>query len=1824
MITTLLQKLENSLTTKNVLCILFVFLGLFNAEKVHSQVALYQLEQLPYNSGTTYSTVAPPTAFAQLPNTRTNLEPTTTTQDDKIYTVALPFAFNFNGVTYAAGTNVSVSTNGFMYFGTASGTPATEYNPISTTNTYAGAISPYGRNMTLLLPVATTTGLPQISHLTINTTPNRIFKIEWSLRRKNGATNDTSTNMTFQVWLYETSNRIEFHYNVYNPQTGTGAALTGQVGLRGASNTDYINLSHSPDTANWPTQPSTMTVGSQIIGGASSNTASVFTRGGAAGANAQIITTANRVIRFTPVTCFSPTGLNITAGSITSSTATLNWTAASPAPANGYDYYVTTSAVAPNAGTTPTGSVGAGVLTAGLTGLTPGALQYVYVRSKCSGVDISSWSTVLTFTTLCNAVNVPYYQPFDTGVGTNAVAPYHTNLPTCTTQQNAGLGNPWVTSNQDLYYTNASMDGNILMYNGQNPGNANPANVWFYTEGINLVAGTTYAVNYLYGGTSIPSSVQNKMRVAYGNYPNAANMTVILDDHPDIKSSSFNNIVTFTAPSTGVFYFGFQAYSNPNNGQLYVDDIQIYVSNCLQPTTVSVSSISATTAFLSWVAPTPAPGSGYAYYVSTSSTPPTNSTVPTGFTATGVNSVTLSGLTGSTTYYFWVRGNCGFGEFGEWVALDNAGNGYFTTLVPPPSYCTPSGNTFPQDPNGITNVLMGSINNTTGIEPNNYGNYTNLVTNVAQGATVPCNITYATGFTYDTNIWVDWNGDGDFADLGELVYTGVSTNAVPTTLNASFVVPIAQPLGPVRLRIGGIDFGPFSDPCRNGNYQAFEDYTINVIVPPPAIGINLATSTQCASTNSPLITLTTPIANFNTYSWSPSSGVSGDAVLGWTISSNTTTTYILTGTQTVAPFSTNTVSFNYVANQLPTPITINTPSGTELCPGTPLPLVATGGIVSGITILEEGFNSGATGWTTTNTSTGGSNPAAPAWTIRPTGYNPGGSSGISSVVSNDNSSFYISNADAQGSGGNTNVELISPVFSLAGYTSAALSFYHYIKFFQPTNNPFARVLISTDGGATYPTTLQQWLGTTVGQVAPTGATPTSFANTVIDLTAYAGQTNLRIKFAYHDVWGYIWAIDNFRISGSASSSVTWTPTTGLFTDPAGTVAYTGTGVATVYANPAVATTYTASASTPSPICSTLTTVAVTIASINGGMASSNQTVCDGVASDLTLSGYTGTITGWQSADNLAFTVGLTNIPASASATLTSAQMGIISTTKYFRAVLTNGSCTNYSTVVTISLVSTSYIAGAWNNGVPDATKTAIFEDDYSSTGDLSACSVIINNGDVVFNSGHTLTVQNAVNNIGGTLTFNDDSSLVQINDVANSGDITYTRITPPVRLYDFTYWSSPVSPQTLVNLSPNTLSDKYYSFNPITDSWQVLSSASLMDPAKGYIIRAPQNYSDTVPSAYTGNFVGVPNNGTIPTNISVGASTVNLIGNPYPSAINADLFLSDPANDAFIGGTIYLWTHNSNLDAFYQYSVADFALYTYSGGIGTGTAAPGINNTVPNGKIAAGQGFMIHGTTAGTNPVYFRNSMRVAGNNNQFFRLGSEDRNSNSIFNLEKHRVWLEVSDNQDAYKQILVGYIQNATNGLDRGYDGEVFETGNQVFLYTKVDNTRLGIQGRTLPFDVNDIVPLGFKSTTTGNYHFRLSDFDGLFDEQDVYIEDTYLNVIHDLKAGDYSFTTMAGTFEDRFVLRYTNSTLGNSSLNFNDDSVFIYKDNKDIIIDASNVMIDSVTIYDVRGSQLYSKSKINATDYVVSNLSSSEQVLIVTVTSLDGKKVTKKIVY
>lgn len=1759
------------------------------------------------------------------------LSSTATATDDAIFPLALPFGFTFNGTAYASGANMNVSMNGFVTFG-ATAPSLTNYTPISGSEAYAGAISVYGRDLDLIAPSTTI----NVSYIVTGSAPNRILKIEWFVRRSSGATTGIDTNtFPFQLWLYETTNVIEMHYQTFAPSSAT--ATTGQVGLRGTTNADYKNLVYTT-VADWP---------ATLMSGGAANTDAVRL----SKTPGQIAAGSVRSIRWTPDPCPSPSAVSVSNIAIT--TADVTFTAPSVAPSNGYVYEVRTSGAA---GSGATGLVQSGPTPSNpftLSSLVGGTTYTVYVRSYCGGATYGSWVSSGSFTTLCAGV-FPYYEGFDPFSGGFTVP----NLPLCTSRQNAGTGNNWVTTNP----VGAGYFDEHLIYNFHP---TNPANAWFYTSGVNLIAGNEYRISYTYGGSSQFTFITNKMEVKYGTAPNATAMVIPIDNHPVIKTSPFTNVVNFTAPSTGTFYFGFHAYSDANNGEIYLDDIEVVDSSCKKPTALTAppALISFNSALVTWTAPSPAPGSGYTYYLSTTNPVKTagsfvigntytittlgttsytaigasSNTVGVTFVATGVGTGTgtateqlanntagtgtvgagstvlnLNGLSPLTTYYVWVRGNCSAGDYSQWSSYVS-----FTTLAAPPTYCLPSGAGNSQDPNGITNVTMGTINNTTGIEPNNYGDYSSLSTNTPQGAVVPVSITFKTGFTYDTNIWVDWNNDGDFVDAGESVYTGTSGSAVPSTLNASFTVPLAQPIGSRRLRIGSIDDPIFTGgaltPCRVGAYQAFEDYTINVVVAPPTLTISSNTSTQCAGTASPLVTITAGLADYQTFSWSPSGGVSGTPATGFTFTNTSTTTYTLTANQTSGAYSTNSASFVYVANDVPTPITIATPSGTVSCPsGNGIPLTASGGVVSNITIFNEDFNSGLGAWTTTNTSSGGANTAAPAWTPRPNGS----AVSFATLNSNDNSQFVVSNSDAQGgfpSPSVTRTTLVSPAISLVGYQSASLSFYHYLNWIASSDIATVDVSNSASG---------PW--TTLTAYTSDQGAASAFALAIVNLNAYVGQT-IYVRFNYQSNWGWWWALDNVKVAGSASSSIVWTPTTGLYTDAAGTTAYTGTGANTVYVITPTPQTYTASASTPGPtICSATQSVAITVNPIIAGTASSAQTICYGSPANLTLTGTTGTVTGWQWATNLAFTTP-NAIASSASATLTSAQMGALTTDRYYRAVVTNGICTAYSNVVKITYNSSTWDGASWTNGTPSSTKAAIFDADYDSgnavsPGTLNACSVFISSGDITFLSGDSLISQNDVNTSGGTLTFENNASLVQVNNSAvNTGNITYKRNTTPITRFDYTYWSSPVAPQTLVALSPLTLADKYYTFSPASNSWVNVNSNNLMDAGKGYIIRGPNNFSPTVPAVFSGQFYGVPNNGVISTPIVVGTGDVNIIGNPYPSALNINLFFDyngvGGSGTGIVDKTIYLWTHNTPVAA-NNYSNSDYAVYNYMGGTGT-TGALGTNNAVPTGKIASGQSFFIKGLANGN--VVFNNSMRVAGNNNQFYK-----NQSSSITGSDRSRVWLELFNNQGGYKQTMIGYAAGATNAFDSGYDGELVDGGSSVLLYSKLAPKNLSIQGRGLPFNENDIIPLGFKVTTAGSYEIKLSNFDGLFDTQKVYIEDLLLNVIHDLKDSNYTFTSASGVFDTRFVLRFTSSALSTSAQQLDGTSVVVYKQNEAIHINSGAATMEEVKIYDVRGSLLYSKTKVDATDLVVSTLTSSQQVLLITITSTDGKSVTKKLIF
>ncbi|WP_291286070.1 T9SS sorting signal type C domain-containing protein [Flavobacterium sp.] len=560
----------------------------------------------------------------------------------------------------------------------------------------------------------------------------------------------------------------------------------------------------------------------------------------------------------------------------------------------------------------------------------------------------------------------------------------------------------------------------------------------------------------------------------------------------------------------------------------------------------------------------------------------------------------------------------------------------------------------------------------------------------------------------------------------------------------------------------------------------------------------------------------------------------------------------------------------------------------------------------------------------------------------------------------------------------------------------------------------------------------------------------------------------------------------------------------------------------------------------------------------------------------------------------------------------------------------NGNCTSTATtgvVINPPPAIATYNAGSWNNP-PTAEKKLIFNSNFISTGDVNGCSCEVNSGaNVTIGVGHTLTITNDVKVLsGGTMTFKNTASLVQKNNVSNTGDITYERTTPPILLKDYVYWSTPVSPQRLIDLSSSTPSTMYYGFDGT--QWVRTNRTDNMVIGKGYIIRAPSGYSNSSKTAYPASFKGVPNNGDIETEMLASGKSY-LIGNPYPSALSAERVVSEgiegfiKTNENVINGTLYFWTHNTPAKPLpsNQYSADDYASFNLTGGtaarsdvdFGTG------GGVKPTGEIAAGQSFFL--TTKAAGKILFTNAMRLgAADNGQFFRSANTSKGTA----VEKNRIWLNMTSGTGAFKQLLVGYIEGATNDYESLYDGLTLD-GNQYLDFYSVSNAdKFVIQARALPFTDSDVVPLGYRTAVAGDFTIGIDEVDGKMAKQVIYIEDKTTGVIHDLTQSNYTFKTEVGNFTERFVLRYTGKTLGIGDLEKIKDGILVSIKNKVIAVQSAQENIKEVTVYDVSGRILYNKKKVSNTELHIQNLPSSNQVLLVKVTLANDFTATRKVIF
>lgn len=536
---------------------------------------------------------------------------------------------------------------------------------------------------------------------------------------------------------------------------------------------------------------------------------------------------------------------------------------------------------------------------------------------------------------------------------------------------------------------------------------------------------------------------------------------------------------------------------------------------------------------------------------------------------------------------------------------------------------------------------------------------------------------------------------------------------------------------------------------------------------------------------------------------------------------------------------------------------------------------------------------------------------------------------------------------------------------------------------------------------------------------------------------------------------------------------------------------------------------------------------------------------------------------------------------------------------------------------------------------------------------------VYNGAQLTINSTKNLTITDRVTvQPTGIFTLNNSASLIQINNILNSGNIIYNRTSPNIRTLDYVYWSSPVANFNIGNIvTPYVFGPIYHWNTTVANSnggqgtWQNFSGN--MTAGKGYIARAPSGapFTNSTFNPLNGRFTGVPNNGTITIPIERGndqnlsnhygtngiqitnlSDNWNLLGNPYPSALRGSQFLFD--NNTKIEGNIRLWTHgnlpiyttNPFYNSFvYNYTSGDYLTYNFTGT----SCCPAAPSDL---FIGSGQGFfvqMIDGPqvlAANNITVEFNNNQRNASFDNSIFYKSFNPTTANfqtvDVNNIERNRIWLDLINASGQSDRTLFGYIENATMATDSFYDC-ITQNAGGTLIFSETGDTKFNIQGRSLPFDVNDEVPIGINAPAQGDYTIAIAAVDGLFNNQNIYLKDNLLNITHNLKVSPYQFnTTQSGGISNRFKVIYVDTALGNPTYDL-ENSIKVMT-NSEVAVSSSTLMMETIEVYNVLGQKLNTYNTLSSDYVILSGLQKNNTTLLLKIKLQTGETVTKKIIF
>ena len=346
--------------------------------------------------------------------------------------------------------------------------------------------------------------------------------------------------------------------------------------------------------------------------------------------------------------CIPPT--TVSTSSITANSCIVSWNASETPPLNGYQIYFSTSPINPIETTIASAIVEAGVTSYNLNSLTSNTTYYVWVRSDCGGGDLSSWTNLVSFKTPCGYTSIPYSQNFNA-----------TSIPACWSEQYVVGSSSLQYVASSTYPTTTPQEGaDYVMFNshGFTAGNetrlvAAPItssgtpfiDVEFYWYNENSYGFSSY----LNEGVQVQYSLDNNTWVNAGSF-------IPRYDASLASGTGLWKKKTITLPAGAgnqpTIYIGFKFHSE-YGANCSMDAVTIKASpSCVPPNGVNTSSITATSATISWTASVMSPSNGYQIYYSTSPTTPTPETIPLGSVGAGITNYTINSLTKTPTIMF--------------------------------------------------------------------------------------------------------------------------------------------------------------------------------------------------------------------------------------------------------------------------------------------------------------------------------------------------------------------------------------------------------------------------------------------------------------------------------------------------------------------------------------------------------------------------------------------------------------------------------------------------------------------------------------------------------------------------------------------------------------------------------------------------------------------------------------------------------------------------------------------------------------------------------------------------------------------------------------------------------------------------------------------------------------------------------------------------------------------------------------------------------------------------------------------------------------------